>query len=66
MRQLDLNGLVAGVAVEGVLNFAFSDTGKPTSEHGIVTVNFSPFRRKKVTWLEPGTSLVTEFTTYIV
>jgi hypothetical protein len=31
-RQLDLNGLVVGVAVEGVLNVAFSDIGKPTSE----------------------------------
>jgi hypothetical protein len=31
-RQLDLNGLVVGVAVEGILNVAFSDIGKPAPE----------------------------------
>ena len=31
-RQLHLNGLVVGVAVEGVLNVAFSDIGKPAPE----------------------------------
>lgn len=31
-RQLDLNGLAVGVAVEGVLNVAFDGIGKPSEE----------------------------------
>lgn len=31
-RQLDLNGLAVGVAVEGVLNVAFDEIGKPSKE----------------------------------